>query len=267
MAECILNTLLKKMNENKFNYHKVLLTISTYKNPEDKISYLYSVKVDLNRIIQCFSKEKFQALKKYAKKNIFAEDGCDELSEFVKEVISCYNSPHYGDRYISDDIIKRHLKEEITKYKNSLKIIDSELEYWITERDRSITNFENKSDDNMNELSKEESQFLSEQLNDDQSSTSIRELVESKEQKKITWKGSKEDLIHFFDQLFSQQLLSVKSYDEIFSIASHYFVDEDGETIFIEKSASAKMNLNGPKIPEGYQRYMRSVEKLKSGGY
>lgn len=255
------------MSDNKFNYHKVLLTVSTYKSPEDKISYLYSIKVDLNRIIQCFTKEKFQALKKYAKKNIFAEDGCDELSVFVKEVIGYYNSPQYGDRYISDDIIKRHLKEEVIKYQNSLKIIDSEIEYWITERDRSITNFENKSDNNMNELSKAENELLSEQLLEEQNSTSIRELAESKEQKKITWKGSKEELIYFFDQLFSQQLLSVKSYDEIFSIASHYFVDENGETIFVEKSASAKMNLNGPKIPEGYQRYMRSVEKLKSGGY
>ena len=255
------------MSDNKFNYHKVLLTLSTYKSPEDKISYLYSIKVDLNRIIQCFTREKFQALKKYAKKNIFTEDGCDELSVFVKEVISYYNSPQYGDRYISDDIIKRHLKEEVIKYKNSLKIIDSEIEYWITERDRSITNFENKSDNNMNELSKAENELLSEHLSDEQNSTSIRELAESKEQKKITWKGSKEELIYFFDQLFSQQLLSVKSYDEIFSIASHYFVDENGETIFVEKSASAKMNLNGPKIPEGYQRYMRSVEKLKSGGY
>lgn len=255
------------MSDNKFNYHKVLLTVSTYKSPEDKISYLYSIKVDLNRIIQCFTKEKFQALKKYAKKNIFAEDGCDELSVFVKEVIGYYNSPQYGDRYISDDIIKRHLKEEVIKYQNSLKIIDSEIEYWITERDRSITNFENKSDNNMNELSKAENELLSEHLSEEQSSTSIRELAESKEQKKITWKGSKEELIYFFDQLFSQQLLSVKSYDEIFSIASHYFVDENGETIFVEKSASAKMNLNGPKIPEGYQRYMRSVEKLKSGGY
>lgn len=55
-----------------------------------------------------------------------------------------------------------------------------------------------------------------------------------------------------------------KSYDEIFSLVSHYFVDEKGEAIIVEKSASAKMNLHGPKIPEGYQRYMKSIEKLKS---
>jgi hypothetical protein len=93
----------------------------------------------------------------------------------------------------------------------------------------------------------------------------MRELIKSK-QNKIVWKGKREDLIHFFDQLFNQQLLNVKSYDEIFSIAAHYFVDEDNKPIIIEKSAAAKMNLNGPRIPEGYQRYMRSIEKLKSGG-
>ena len=83
-------------------------------------------------------------------------------------------------------------------------------------------------------------------------------------QKKIVWKGSKEDLIHFFDQLYGQQLLKIKSYDEIFSILSHYFVSESGEPMIVEKSASAKMNLMGPKIPDGYNRYMRSIEKLKS---
>ena len=117
----------------------------------------------------------------------------------------------------------------------------------------------------MNKLSRSEDEMLSEHLNETESSTSIRELLESKQQKKITWKGSKEDLIYFFDQLFSQQLLSIKSYDEIFSIASHYFIDENGESIIVEKSASAKMNLNGPKIPDGYQRYMKSIEKLKTG--
>ena len=145
------------------------------------------------------------------------------------------------------------MNEEVIKYKNFLKIIDSEIDYWILQRDKINSNLEKKSDDNMNEL------------NNTDSSTSMRELLEDKK-KKITWKGSKEDLIHFFDQLFSQQLINVKSYDEIFSIVSHYFVDEDGNSLIIEKSASAKMNLNGPKIPEGYQRYQRGIEKLKNGG-
>lgn len=251
------------MGVSKFNYSRVLFTLSTFKTPEEKISYLYTVKVDVNRVIQCFTRPKFQALKKYAKKNIFAEDGCDELSDFLKEVISYYNSPLYGDRYISDEILKRHLKEEVIKYKNFLKIIDSELEHWISQRDKKENNKKNKSDGNMEELTKTENELLEKKLSNSESSTSIRELKESK-QKKITWKGSKEDLIHFFDQLFSQQLLTVKSYDEIFSIVSHYFVNEEGEPIIVEKSASAKMNLNGPRIPEGYQRYMKSIEKLKT---
>ena len=90
-------------------------------------------------------------------------------------------------------------------------------------------------------------------------------LISCKEkQKKIVWKGSKEDLIYFFDQLYGLQLLKVKGYDEIFAIVSHYFISESGEPMFVEKSASAKMNLTGPKIPEGYQRYMRGIEKLKA---
>ncbi|PID56408.1 MAG: hypothetical protein CR986_10275 [Ignavibacteriae bacterium] len=96
-----------------------------------------------------------------------------------------------------------------------------------------------------------------------ENTTSIRKLKEKK-QKKIIWRGSKQDLIYFFDQLFSQQLLSIKSYDEIFSIASHYFVDTEGKQIFVEKSASAKMNLSGPKIPAGYERYIKSIERLKN---
>lgn len=250
------------MGETKYNYHKVLFVLNTLKTPEEKISYLYSVKVDVNRVIQCFTRKKFQKLKKYAQKNIFAEDGCDELTDFLKEVISYYNSPNYGDRYISDEILTRHLKEEVTKYKNFLKILDSEIEFWIDSRDKekSIIESENK----MEDLTKTNQDIAINDSKKTAKSTSIRELKESK-QKKITWHGKKEDLIYFFDQLYSQQLLNIKSYDEIFSVASHYFVDEEGNQIFVEKSASAKMNLNGPKIPEGYQRYMRSIEKLKSG--
>jgi len=192
----------------------------------------------------------------------FAADGCDELSTFLKEVIGYYNSPLYGDRYISDEILKRHLKEEVIKYKNFLKIVDSELEHWINQRDSEKSYSENNSDGKMEKLTKTDDEIISKHLSSSESSTSMRELIETK--KKIIWKGSNEDLIHFFDQLFSQQLLNIKSYDEIFAIASHYFIDEEGEPIIVEKSASAKMNLNGPKIPEGYQRYMKSIEKLKS---
>lgn len=240
------------MAEEKFNYHKVIFTLETLSTPEEKISYLFSIKVEVNRVIKCFSTQKLQALKKYVVKNIFAEDGCDELTDFLKEVIGYYSSHKYGDRNIRDEILKRHMNEQVIKYKNFLKIINSEIDYWIQQRDNTNTKSENKSEENMKEL------------NTVESSTSMRELLEEKNQK-ITWKGSKEDLIHFFDQLFSQQLLNVKGYDEIFSIASHYFVDEKGSPFLIEKSASAKMNLNGPKIPEGYQRYQRSIEKLKNG--
>jgi len=250
------------MEESQLNQHKVLFTLNTFKTPEDKISYLYKVKVDINRIIQCFSRKKFQALKKYAKNNIFAEDGCNELTDFLKKVISYYNSPANGDRYISDEILNRHIKEEVIKYKNFINVVDSEIEHWILQRDNE-NNSENKSEKKMENLSTKEHEMLKDNIKETESSTSIRELIETK-QKKITWKGSKEDLIYFFDQLFGQQLLTIKSYDEIFSIVAHYFVDENGETIIVEKSASAKMNLNGPKIPEGYQRYMKSVEKLKS---
>lgn len=123
------------MVAEKFNYHKVLFTLETFNTYEEKIAYLYKIKIDVNRVIQCFARPKFQALKKYATKNIFAEDGCDELTEFLKKVIGYYNSPLYGDRYISDDILKRHLKEEVIQYKNFLKIIDSEIEFWVEKRD------------------------------------------------------------------------------------------------------------------------------------
>lgn len=253
------------MSAKKFNFHKILFTLETFTSPEEKISYLFSIKVDVNRVIKCFSTQKTQALKKYVVKNIFAEDGCDELSAFLKEVMGYYNSPQYGDRNISDEILKRHMKEEVIKYKNFLKEVDSEIEYWVLQRDKNNSKIEKKSDENMNDLKNLDSEILEEKMNAEASSTSMRELLEHK-QKKITWNGSKEDLIYFFDQLFSQQLLRTKSYDEIFSIVSHYFVDENGEAILIEKSVSAKMNLNGPKIPEGYQRYMRGIEKLKNSG-
>ena len=67
----------------------------------------------------------------------------------------------------------------------------------------------------------------------------MRELLENK-QKKITWNGTKEDLIYFFDQLFSQQLLKIKSYDEIFSIVSHYFVDEMGNPYLLKNLLQQK---------------------------
>jgi hypothetical protein len=124
------------MSRKDFNYHKVLFTLQTLASPEEKLSYLYNVKIEINRIIKCFSSQKFQALKKYAVKNIYAEDGCEELTEFLKEIIGYYNSPQYGDRYISDEVLKRHLKEEVKKYKNFLKIVDSEIEYWIICRDK-----------------------------------------------------------------------------------------------------------------------------------
>ncbi len=248
------------MGSSKFNYNKVQFTLETLKTPEDKISYLYTIKVEVNRIIQCFSKTKFQPLRKYAVKNLFALDGCDELTEFLKKTIGYYNSPEYGDRYISDSILQRHLKEEVIKYKKFLKMIDCDIEYWVIEREKENKNINYNGDRKMEELKSNE--VFDVKLNELENSTSIRELKEK--QKKIMWNGSKEDLIYFFDQLFGQQLLTIKSYDEIFSILAHYFIDVDGNPIIVEKSAAAKMNLTGHKIPKGYERYIKTIEKLKS---
>ncbi|MFZ1288998.1 MAG: hypothetical protein WAR79_02835 [Melioribacteraceae bacterium] len=259
------------MVAGRFNYHKVLFTLDTFSTSEEKLSFLYGVKLEVNKVIQCFAQTKFQPLRNYATVNKFADDGCDELTEFLQKIIGYYNSPLYSARFISEEILKRHLREEVLNYKKFVRLIDSEINYWIEQREKldnqteySIYKREEKMEElnnNQNKI-KEENQNEFAEENQFENSTSIRELKEK--QKKIVWKGSKEDLIYFFDQLYGLQLLKVKGYDEIFSIVSHYFISESGESLFVEKSASAKMNLTGPKIPEGYQRYMRSIEKLKA---
>ncbi|MBK8945653.1 MAG: hypothetical protein IPM32_10350 [Ignavibacteriae bacterium] len=257
----------------KFNYHKILFTLDTLSTTEEKISFLFGVKLEVNKVIQCFTQTKFQPLRNYIRENKFADDGCEELTEFLKKIVSFYNSPLYSNRFISEEILKRHLREEVINYKKFARLIDSEINYWIERREKLSKQNENqfdKREKNMEELKnthneieeENQNQFEDENLSQFENSTSIRELKEK--QKKIVWKGSKEDLIYFFDQLYGLQLLKIKGYDEIFSIVSHYFISENGEPMFVEKSASAKMNLTGPKIPEGYQRYMRSIEKLKT---
>ncbi|MCB0750920.1 MAG: hypothetical protein KDC52_05560 [Ignavibacteriae bacterium] len=253
------------MVAGKFNYHKILFTLDTFSSAEEKLSYLFSIQIEVNKVVKCFAQSKFQPLRNYAAENKFADDGCEELTDFLKKIIGYYNSPLYSTRFISEEILKRHLREEVLNYKKFLRLIESEIAHWTEQREKinAKNNKSNNSRENkMEDYKKSQTDLDEERLNQVDNSTSIRELKEK--QKKIVWKGSKEDLIHFFDQLYGQQLLKIKSYDEIFSILSHYFVSESGEPMIVEKSASAKMNLMGPKIPDGYNRYMRSIEKLKS---
>jgi len=114
----------------------------------------------------------------------------------------------------------------------------------------------------MSNLSEPGQNELAESLTNNESTTSIRKLKNEKDNK-ITWKGSERDLIKFLDQLYNQHLLTIKSYDEIFTILSHYFVSEDGKPVRIEKSAAAKLNLHGAKLPKGYSRYMSVIDRLK----
>ena len=252
----------------KFNYHQILFTLETYLKIEEKLSFLFEVKIEVNKVIQCFVQTKFQPLRNYITKNKFTDDGCDELTEFLQKVAGYYNSPLYSNRFLSDEILKRHLREEVLNYKKFVRLIDAEITYWIEQREKennknTLRESTMREQENFqDEIEEQQSKFKDEKPNQMENSTSIRELKEK--QRKIVWKGSKEDLIYFFDQLYGLQLLKVKGYDEIFSIVSHYFISESGEPMFVEKSASSKMNLTGPKIPEGYQRYMRGIEKLKA---
>ncbi|MBI1931377.1 MAG: hypothetical protein HYS24_02425 [Ignavibacteriales bacterium] len=252
----------------KFNYHQILFTLETYLKIEEKLSFLFEVKIEVNKVIQCFVQTKFQPLRNYITKNKFTDDGCDELTEFLQKVAGFYNSPLYSNRFLSDEILKRHLREEVLNYKKFVRLIDAEITYWIEQREKennknTLRESTMREQENFqDEIEEQQSKFKDEKPNQMENSTSIRELKEK--QRKIVWKGSKEDLIYFFDQLYGLQLLKVKGYDEIFSIVSHYFISESGEPMFVEKSASSKMNLTGPKIPEGYQRYMRGIEKLKA---
>ncbi|GEM_PF-5805143 len=268
------------MNIYELNYHKIKFALELISSPEEKLSYLYQIKIEINRVIQCFTKKKFLPLRKYAMDNIFLEDGCPELNKFMKQLLAFYDSRPNEQRYPNEDILLRHIKKEIKKYERLGKLIDAEIDYFTKRRDQKINISQNESNikqgnKNISEklkLSETETMEELEKKNKvDQArkevaknTTSIRELKE--QQKKIVWQGSQTELIYFFDQLYDMDFMSIKSYDEIFAIISKFFVDKDGQPFRTDKVAEMKLQQRKSSMPKGYARYMKVIDKLKAKG-
>ncbi len=268
------------MNIYELNYHKIKFTLELINSAEEKISYLYKIKIEINRVIHCFKKKKFLPLRKYALDNIFLEDGCPELNKFMKKLLSSYDSNPNEQRFPNEDILLRHIKKEIKKYERLGEIIDAEIEFFTKRRDQRINisankpNIKTESKIVTHNLKPTETKIMEELENKknvnaerkkvEQNTTSIRELKEK--QKKIVWQGSQTDLIYFFDQLYDMDFMSIRSYDEIFAIISKFFVDKDGEPFRTDKVAEMKLQQRRNNMPKGYARYMKVIDKLKAKG-
>ncbi len=266
-----------------FNLSKIRFTLDLFKTPEEKISYLYHVKIEINRVIQCFSGRKYLPLRKYSLDNIFIEDNCPELKEFLKKILNYYNSNGGESRFPGESLLLRHVKKEVIEYKKLSRIIDAEIKYLTEKRDvKSAEKIEHeiyknleteKAKNSTNKKIKNKMENVDLNKNVDQekerqivssSHTSIRKLKE--ENKKIVWQGTQSDLIYFFDQLYDMDFMSIKGYDEIFSIISNFFVDKEGEPFRTDKVAEIKLKQRKNSMPKGYVRYMNAIEKLKFKG-
>ncbi len=267
------------MNIYELNYHKIKFTLDLLSSPEEKISYLYQIKIEINRVIQCFNKKKLLPLRKYALDNVFLEDGCPELNKFIKEILAYYDSRPNEQRYPNEDILLRHVKKEIKKYERLGEIIDAEIEFFAKRRDQKINisvnqpnikvenkqgKVSNKTEMKIMEELENKREIKAERQTAAKPHTTIRELKE--QQKKIVWQGTQSDLIYFFDQLYDMDFMSIKSYDEIFAIISKFFVDKDGEPFRTDKAAEIKLQQRKNSLPKGYARYMKVIDKLKSKG-
>ena len=268
------------MNIYELNYHKIKFSLDLLPSPEEKISYLYQIKIEINRVIQCFTKKKLLPLRKYALDNVFLEDGCPELNKFMKELLAFYDSRPNEQRYPNEDILLRHVKKEIKKYERLGEIIDAEIQFFAKRRDQKInisinqSNIKAEKNKSMKVSHKTETKMMEELENKREIKTerqtvakphtTIRELKE--QQKKIVWQGSQTDLIYFFDQLYDMDFMSIKSYDEIFAIISKFFVDKDGQPFRTDKAAELKLQQRKNSLPKGYARYMKVIDKLKSKG-
>ncbi len=259
-----------------FNLYKIRFSVDLLKTPEEKISYLYNVKIEINRVIQCFSRRKFLALRKYAADNLFIEDNCPELKEFLKKKLSYFNASVNETRFPGEEILRREIRKEVVEYRKLIRIIDAEINLYKEKREKTTMkkpeNTTNVNDSvNKNKINSKNTELKMDEIkpkseirkeSTEENVTSIRELKEK--QKKIVWKGSQSELIYFFDQLYDMEFMNIKSYDEIFALITNFFVDKDGEPFRTDRVAEMKIRQRRNSLPKGYLRYMKAIEKLKS---
>ena len=121
------------MKLDDFNINKIKFTMKIYKTNEEKLSYLYSVKKEINRVIYCFERQKSLPLHMYAQTTSLVTDGCPELSEFLQKQIDNYDFDPFKmrdkTRMPPSDRLESAIKKEVLDYLELSKQIDAEIEF------------------------------------------------------------------------------------------------------------------------------------------
>ena len=68
----------------KYNFTKVKFSLDLLPNPEEKLSHLYKLKLDVNKLILCFENSLSMPLSPFLNNPNIVDIGCDELKEFIQ---------------------------------------------------------------------------------------------------------------------------------------------------------------------------------------
>lgn len=116
------------MVADKYNFHKVQFELESLETEKEKLTFLYTTKKELRKIILDLESWKMLPYRMYAEANVPISDAGPEFGEIVKEIIDKNTRNPRDKRYPSDDYIRRELKKYILKFFQLDSLIQSEID-------------------------------------------------------------------------------------------------------------------------------------------
>jgi hypothetical protein len=118
------------MDFGDINWYEIKFKVKSIGTIEERLSYLYQVKMEINKLILCFEKPKDFPLPTYAEEHSLADDGCPQFKEFIKKSLKNYDLDPYATRMPTDDKLNVDIKNEVLRYLELSKMIEAEIDYY-----------------------------------------------------------------------------------------------------------------------------------------
>lgn len=115
---------LSQLNYNEFYFH-----LQNVISDEDKLKYLYKLKIELRKMINSFEDAIQLPLKMFLEEYFFQKDEYKSVHLFLKKIVERQSLNPRDKRYPSEDYLRGEIKKELAELNKLENLVDSEIEF------------------------------------------------------------------------------------------------------------------------------------------
>lgn len=117
------------MDFSQLNYNEFYFNLQNIISDEEKLVYLYKLKIELRRMINSFEEAIQLPLRMFLEEYFALKDEYRAIHIYLKRIIERQSLNPRDKRYPSEDYLRQEIKKELVELNKLENLVDSEIEF------------------------------------------------------------------------------------------------------------------------------------------